>query len=169
MDASLLQIYLALLITGVLLVGAEIYVPGGIVGVLGALALLGAVVVGFFFGPGFGVISAVAIVILSSVGLYFWIHYFPRTSTGRKLALQEDGRLNKNDGPELQALIGLEGVAQSALRPSGVAIVGGRRLDVITAGVWIEPGTPVRVTAVQGHRIEVSAIVPAASPGEPPA
>ena len=72
----------------------------------------------------------------------------------------------KADGQEWQALVGKEGVAQSALRPSGVALIEGRRLDVITAGLWIESGTPVRVQSVQGHRVEVIPLAPAA-PAEP--
>lgn len=167
MDPTLLQVYIALLIAGILLVGAEIYLPGGIVGFIGALALLAAVGVGFFVaGPAFGFLSAVIIVLVSSVGLYFWIHLFPKTATGRKLALNADGSSFKADGQEWQALVGREGVAQSALRPSGVALIDGRRLDVITAGLWIESGTPVRVQSVQGHRVEVVPLAPAA-PGEP--
>ena len=41
------QLFIGLLLTGLLLIGVEIYLPGGVVGVLGAMALTGAGVVGF--------------------------------------------------------------------------------------------------------------------------
>ena len=37
----MLEIYIGCLVLGFILLGAEIYVPGGILGTLGALALLG--------------------------------------------------------------------------------------------------------------------------------
>jgi len=56
------------------------------------------------------------------------------------------------------ALRGKTGVAHSYLRPAGVAIVDGERVDVLTAGEFIPAGTPVRVTRVEGARIFVEPI-----------
>ena len=66
--AFLLQIYVVLVISGLFLVGAEIFVPGGILGVMGAIALLAAIVIGFpalspIFGPMGGLVSAVSIIV----------------------------------------------------------------------------------------------------------
>jgi membrane-bound serine protease (ClpP class) len=47
------------------------------------------------------------------------------------------------------------GVAKTALRPSGTAVIDGERVDVVTEGNLIEPGTPVRVVAVEGLRVVV--------------
>jgi membrane-bound serine protease (ClpP class) len=41
------------------------------------------------------------------------------------------------------------------LRPAGVASIDGRRIDVLTSGEFINAGTPVRVTRVEGARIFV--------------
>jgi membrane-bound serine protease (ClpP class) len=41
------------------------------------------------------------------------------------------------------------------LRPAGVATIGGRRVDVLTEGEFVNAGTPVRVTRVEGARIFV--------------
>ena len=51
--------------------------------------------------------------------------------------------------------IGMEGVAVSLLRPSGIAEIGGARLNVVTEGALIPPGTPIEVITVQGSRIVV--------------
>ena len=51
--------------------------------------------------------------------------------------------------------VGAEGVARSILRPSGRAEFGGELHDVITMGQFVDPGTRVRVVAVEGARIVV--------------
>jgi membrane protein implicated in regulation of membrane protease activity len=60
MSPALLQVYGALLVCGVLLLGAEVFVPGGILGTIGGLALLAAMVLGFGFGWVGGLVSAVS-------------------------------------------------------------------------------------------------------------
>ena len=85
-------LYAVLIAAGIFMLGAEIYVPGGILGVLGALCLVGAVVTGFVIGTQFGFLSAALIVIGSAAGLYLWVRMFPKTSAGRRLTLSADGK-----------------------------------------------------------------------------
>jgi membrane-bound ClpP family serine protease len=49
----------------------------------------------------------------------------------------------------------MQGTAITDLRPSGTALIGGKRLDVVTRGDYIEKGSEVRVSAVEGSRIVV--------------
>ncbi|MBK8100769.1 MAG: hypothetical protein IPK26_27090 [Planctomycetes bacterium] len=56
--------------------------------------------------------------------------------------------------------VGQLGRAATVLRPSGTMAVGGERIDVVTAGEFIEAGTEVRVVEVQGTRIVVEAVPP---------
>lgn len=58
--------------------------------------------------------------------------------------------------------VGQIGRAATVLRPSGTMEVGGERVDVVTAGEFIESGTEVRVVEVQGTRIVVEAVHPRA-------
>ena len=51
MNMSPLSWYVALLAAGLLLIVAEVFVPGGVAGVLGGLALLGAMGVGLAAFP----------------------------------------------------------------------------------------------------------------------
>jgi membrane-bound serine protease (ClpP class) len=48
-----------------------------------------------------------------------------------------------------------EGVAKTDLRPAGVVLVDGQRVDVVTEGAMIEVGARVKVVAVEGNRIVV--------------
>jgi membrane-bound serine protease (ClpP class) len=54
-----------------------------------------------------------------------------------------------------QELVGLEGVTLTYLRPVGVGVFGGQRLDVIAEGEFIEANKPIRIVAAHGNRITV--------------
>lgn len=56
---------------------------------------------------------------------------------------------------ELAALAGQSGQSLSPLRPAGVALIDGQRVDVVTNGEFIESETEVEVVAVEGSRVVV--------------
>jgi membrane-bound serine protease (ClpP class) len=56
---------------------------------------------------------------------------------------------------ELAALAGQSGQSLSPLRPAGVALIDGQRVDVVTNGGFIESETEVEVVAVEGSRVVV--------------
>ncbi len=67
---------------------------------------------------------------------------------------------NRADGfqaapQELAALAGQSGQALTPLRPAGVALIDGQRVDVVTDGEFIESDTEVEVVAVEGSRVVV--------------
>ena len=57
--------------------------------------------------------------------------------------------------PELLSLKGQYGVASSPLRPYGVAVIGGKRVDAMSEGQVVEAGTPVRCVGVRGTTVVV--------------
>lgn len=59
--------------------------------------------------------------------------------------------------------VGVRGVAKTALRPRGSAVLAGREVDVVTNGGLLPPGTPLVVVAVRGGTIEVEPVPPAAT------
>jgi membrane-bound serine protease (ClpP class) len=54
-------------------------------------------------------------------------------------------------------LVGRDGVAMTDLRPSGTALVGEERVDVVTEGEFISQGSPLRVLRSEGYRLVVRA------------
>ena len=153
----LIQLYIILVAAGLFLVGAEIFVPGGILGVMGGAALLLAVILGFpVFGPFWGMISAVSIIVLVGVVMLLWIKIFPRTSLGKKMTVSTDLRDSKATEDGLQELLGRTGEAISELRPSGFALIDGRRTDVVSEGQMISKGEKVKVIKVEGNRVVVA-------------
>ena len=51
--------------------------------------------------------------------------------------------------------LGQSGTARSMLRPAGKADFAGHTVDVITQGEFIDPGSAIRIVAVNGMRVVV--------------
>lgn len=81
-----------------------------------------------------------------------WLRWF---GGGGSLALPAHHPVAPNPPqapPTAQSLTGATGVALSDLRPSGVADIGGQRIDVVTAGDYIRSGEAIEVMADEGYR-----------------
>lgn len=139
---------------GFLLLLTEMFLPGGVLGLLGALALLAAVVLGYAqFGALTGTALLAVLAFVTLVGFGVWMKVFPRTAVGRRLTLERVAAtpgLTPADG-----MRGLEGVALTPLRPAGKALVGEKRVDVVTDGTFVERNAPIVVVATEGTRIVV--------------
>ena len=158
-DALLWSILLLAL--GLGLIALELFVPsGGVLGILAALAIIASIAVAFSGGWVTGVIMLVATMLILPVVLAAAIHYWPRTPIGRMIILEtpqsEDEVLP--DTPQhrqLKELIGKRGVAKTKMLPSGAIVIEGRVYDAFSEGMAIEPGQPVRVTAIRTNRVAV--------------
>ena len=69
-------------------------------------------------------------------------------------------KLSKSDGftsqsHELEGYTGYEGETVTNLRPSGTAVIDGKRLDVIARGEFIEKGSRIVVSVVEGNQVIV--------------
>jgi hypothetical protein len=59
---------------------------------------------------------------------------------------------------EAAEIVGLQGISQTMLRPAGIVMIGDRKIDAVTSGEFLPPGTPVTITSVRGNRAVVEAI-----------
>lgn len=152
-----MSLYITLLVCGLFLVGVEIFIPGGVVGTLGALALIGAVVVGFTspdFPDWFGWISLALVLLLTAIAAFVWMKFFPASPVGQMLSLSQN--ISKKDQDESPWNPGMKGTALSTLRPAGKAMIEGNRADVIADdGTWIDQNATVEIVNVSGNRIYV--------------
>jgi membrane-bound serine protease (ClpP class) len=160
---------LLLALGGVVLLIVEFFViPGfGLAGILGILAILAALVmsvVGSGATPEFFMLAAGRIILSLLVALvasFMLLRFLPRTPFGRRLILDTGLGAGHEYGsaPESDARwLGKRGRTTSPLRPAGIADIEGVRVDVVSEGDLIEPGTPVEVTRVDGNRIVVRQI-----------
>ena len=154
---------LLLALGGVALLLVEFFlIPGfGFAGILGILALVAALVmsvVGSGATPEYFMLAAGRIIfslLAALVASFLLLRFMPRTRFGRQLIL-DTGLASEPEG-DLRWL-GKRGQASSPLRPAGIADIEGARVDVVSEGELIEPGTPVEVIRVDGNRIVVRPI-----------
>jgi membrane-bound ClpP family serine protease len=146
-----------LLLLGLSLVLAETLIPsGGLLGFGAAACVIGAIVLAFHesseAGRNFLVATAVLLPIVVGVGLKL----FPHTSVGKAMVnpgLSFEGEA-ATDRRDLE-LLGQTGTTTSPLRPAGHALIGGRRVDVVSRGEHLDLGTDVTVLEVRGNRVVV--------------
>lgn len=150
--------YITLLACGLFLIGIEIFVPGGILGMCGAAALIGAAVIGFtIFPPWAGWLSLLAILALAGLAVFIWMRFLPNSPIGRALSLSQG--IDKKDQDDSPWKPGMTGTATSELRPAGKAVIEGKRADVIAEnGTFIDHDTAIEIVRVSGNRIYVKEV-----------
>lgn len=154
-----MELFIVLVAGGILLMGIELFVPGGVVGTVGLVCLMAAVGIGFkAFGPEIGWAIAVGIGLLLAVATYLWLKVLPGTRLGRWMTVENDEASFKAGPDHLDTLVGLEGEATTDLRPVGFATLRGKRVDVISDGGMIPRGTMVKVVRVEGFKVLVRAV-----------
>lgn len=159
----------------VLIVLELLVIPGhGIAGVTGFIIVVAALVmamielripleVSFELGYAQQMIQSallrvgVALVALFA-GLVFLVKYGPRSAVGKMLILDSatsDAKGYLAAAPEQATYVGKKGRVIHTLRPAGTIELDGKRIDVVSNGEFIQVGSFVRVTQVDGNRIVV--------------
>lgn len=149
-------VVITLLAVGAILLLLETVLPGMVAGILGLLCLMAGVVAAYVhFGPKTGSSVLVTVVISVIAGTMVWLKVFPQTRFARMFTLNRTVGDIDADKPEL---LHQTGSALTPLRPSGTAIINGKRVDVVSEGALIDRNTPVKVVAIEGMRVVVRAI-----------
>lgn len=167
---------------GIAALAVEIFLlPGTIAfGAIGFLALVFALVLSrqTFFVPSTATEEEIFLQNLTNLTLLFVLvlvvaavlwRLLPRMPVVSRLFLPPPDRPATGASTEFDAaataggrqLIGRVGVAVTVLRPAGVVELDGEPVDVVTRGEYLEPGTPLKVVAVEGNRVVVEAVAEA--------
>ncbi|HEV2146650.1 MAG TPA: NfeD family protein [Longimicrobiaceae bacterium] len=162
---------LVLVAAGIILLLVEALVlPGfGVAGILGVLAMGGAVVLSLLGNfPSTGdVLVALNVVGASiiAVGVVGWLILKRLPDDRRAGRMILHGSTSREAGylsaPVRSELVGIEGVALTDLRPSGTGAFGEERIDVVSEGAYVAAGTPIRIVRAEGYRHVVSPVAPA--------
>ncbi len=59
---------------------------------------------------------------------------------------------------ELTTFVGKSGKAVTSLRPAGIAVINGHRIDIVTRGEFVEAETEIEVILVEGNRVVVRSL-----------
>lgn len=151
---------ITLLVTGIILLVLELFVPGGILGLIGASAIVVSLFLAGYDLTHMAISISIAIVvaIVSFIILFKWVG----TERGlfNKIVLRdrtttEQGYVSAKSRTDL---IGKTGISVTPLRPAGTIVINHERLDVVTEGNYIEQNKNVKIIHVEGMRIVVREI-----------
>ena len=153
-DSLLFPIILQLV--GVVVIIAEIILPSGGILSIAALGVFGyslfivfneiSMIIGFSFVAA----DLILIPVLVIVGLKLLAR---SPVTLRKTLSRKEGVSSQSS--ELESYVGAQGNAVTNLRPAGIAVINGKRVDVVTRGEYLEKDSAIIVTAVTGNQIIV--------------
>ena len=144
-----MSLVITLLGIGVVLLAAEVFVPGGILGGAGGLFMVAGCISAFMIlGSGWGIVSLICgLLLLAAV---FWFEYaiLPRTKWGGQFFLKKEIQGGGIQGrKEKESLVGESAVAVTALAPSGYVMVKGKRYEATSQSGFINEGEVLYIVA----------------------
>ena len=148
-----MTLIIVLLVLGAILMFLETFLPGVVMGVLGFLCWVAAVILSYRdFGLQTGNLVLGGVLAGLVLGVICWLKFFPES---RIAALFISRRTVGELGVNRPELVNRTGVTITQLRPSGTAFINGKRVDVVTEGALIEQGASIKVVTVEGLRVVV--------------
>ena len=160
---------LLLFVVGLVLLIVEVaIIPGfGFVGVAGVVCMVASLLLTRLPSHDFwsleqlsSIVGQLALsMIIGIVGSAILLRALPKFALFNRLILSSDTRASEGyvSAPTGQdeAMVGAVGVALSELRPVGVGMFDGRRVDIIAEGEFIQQNTAVKVIEARGSRVVV--------------
>lgn len=144
-------------VIGIILLIVEVFMPGfGLPGIAGLL-LLGVSIVMTWMSHGAYAGLGATLVVLAIGGIVLSLSLKSATSgrISRSALILKDTTQTPREEPKLERLIGVKGVSQTVLRPAGIALVDGQRINVVTRGEFIGKDEQVVIEEIEGARVIV--------------
>ena len=136
----------------------EAFMPEfGIAGIAGIiLEILGILITSRLYGTGWALLATFLVLLLVGAAVFFSYRSFMKGRLGKSdLVLKKEEIPVPNEADALKAWIGKDAVTVSSLRPAGFVEIEGNRLSASTAGGFLEKGTAVEITGVEGDHLVV--------------
>ncbi|MDY6826044.1 MAG: NfeD family protein [Bacillota bacterium] len=149
-----------LFVFGIALLLVEAFMPGfGVFGIGGIVAMVVAIVLAAV-SIQTGLVMLIISFVLAGLFAVLAFRFFARRGALRHIILSDEERTDLGYVAPLdqKKLLGMEGESITALRPSGAALIDGRRIDVVSDGSYIPANEPVVVQRVEGVRVIVQAL-----------
>lgn len=140
-----------LVLMAVILAGLEVVIPSGGLISLTALVCAGvAVAMAFSNGSLCGWIAVAGLVAGAPAAIWVGFKILPYTPF--VLGARIEGHAKRTG---LEKFVGRQGVAATTLRPAGVVVIDGARLDAVSRSEHIDAGTQVEVLQVRSGELIV--------------
>ncbi|MBO4741558.1 MAG: hypothetical protein J5605_07965 [Bacteroidales bacterium] len=144
------------LVIGAVLIALELVaLPGGIAGIVGAVAMIIAI---WQCYAQYGTLAGNIVLIISVIVVAVLLVLLMRNKTWRKVGLKEEisGKVNEIDSNKIA--LGATGTTISRLAPAGKALINGQTCEVHTVSEFIDENKPVEVIKIDGYHIIVKEI-----------
>ena len=141
-------------LTGIVLLVIEFFMPGfGLAGIGGLLFLAASVYFTWIeHGAYAGLLATVIVLLVGGISVTVFLKSAAKGRISRS-ALMLNENLSTGEAADMSAYLNKIGITQTVLRPAGIALIDGERVNVVSAGEYIESGTSVRVEEVEGGRV----------------
>ena len=153
-----MTLIIGLLVTAFILFFFEIFLPGGVLAVIGGIILLTACAMTY---SEFGITWAIALLILGLVGalimFFLEIRLIAHTRFGRQFALKSTIAARLNPRAD-EALVGRSGIAQTTLAPTGKVRIDDKTYVAQAEDGFLEKGHAVKVVRIETFKLIVTRI-----------
>lgn len=149
-----------LLALGIVLIAVEFFVPGGILGAIGSLSILGSLFMATSSVRQMSISILIALLVTIVAAILLYRRMGLEKGIFKYIVLSDKetpdrGYVSSNNREDL---VGKVGVAITPLRPSGIIVVNNERIDVVTEGSFIEKDQMIEVLSVAGSRVVVAEV-----------
>ena len=152
----MISVIIALYVLGLILIFFELFVPGGLLGLLGGAAIFTSWTLTFVHvGVGEGIIAVIGGFLLLLVLLALELKFLPRTKTGRKLFLHRSIESTSQAPLATEEIIGRECEALTSLGPTGVVMLDKKNYEAFSLSGFVERGTRLQVVDFDNFRVRV--------------
>ena len=143
---------------GIILLAAEIFTPGLLLGILGGIAMFSGCGLAFQqFGAAGGGVATLAALLLLGLTLYVELVWLPKTRFGRKLVVQSTVSATSQPPPAVAAeVMGKPAEALTTLAPGGYVLVEGARYEAFCQSGFAAKGSALRVVGLDNFRLIVT-------------
>lgn len=152
-----MTVIVTLFIAGIILLALEVIVPGAILGIVGGVCMLIAVIVAFAsYGVEAGALTTAMAVLITGIVLYLEFVLLPKSRLAGALSMK--GTVSGRSQPEVAdraQVVGKQAVAVTPLSPSGYVAIGRRRYEAFTRSGHTSAGALVEVVDVDNFRLIV--------------
>lgn len=166
-DSTLLMAFILVAVALGLFV-IELFVPsGGLLALLGALAVVGSVVAFFMHDVTVGFIAMGAYIVLGPVVVWLGFRIWAASPLARRMVLggtveedtdeayQASEHARQERSEYLESLVGRVGETMTVLRPVGVVRIDGDRVDAMAETGSIDAGRTVEVVRTYDNQVKV--------------
>jgi membrane-bound ClpP family serine protease len=137
----------------------EIFLPGGILAIIGSLLLVAAsYLVGVEYGLVQGGIFLLCSALLGVFMFFLEIKVMQHTAVGRYLKLDSSIKGTSNKAVAEDSLVQKRGLSLTVMNPSGKILVDGRNYEAASISGLLEKGTEIEVVRVEAFKVVVKKI-----------